>query len=453
VSDWWKDEDLQRHLLKLICRDRNFLKTFGNTLSAKDFKPQRDETDERWVIARLAFSFWKEYKEPIGILLRSRANEFADEANKSSKARARLIALVNDIVSTDKPVAIRALEKQVEKYLRRKVMADLVEEINEKKAAGELQLEDLARLTKRASQFSFKTKRQIYDFLSEADFNRRVKRRQQSDHVKRPFIFIEELDSKTKMPGRGDLGLIVGPTKKGKSLALSYITTSYAKQGLNVLYFTLEDPPEEVEDRFDANIAGMPIDKLAKLPKRLRKRYKKYVKHLRGKIKVVDATDGSLTIREIDEIWEQQRDAGFTADVIVIDYDKEIKPEAKHRERRFEYEEIYTDIRQLGSRRQCIMWTAAQSKRLPENKKILGPSDIGEDIGKAQKATITIMIGQGEHHRDARYLSVPLNKRGPAGFGVEVMMRPSHGLFYDVDATYEMKKAIRRARKIMRDKD
>ena len=50
--------------------------------------------------------------------------------------------------------------------------------------------------------------------------------------------------------------------------------TPYALQGLKVWHITLEDPLEEVEDRIDANLSGLPKARLRELPNRLKKRFR-----------------------------------------------------------------------------------------------------------------------------------------------------------------------------------
>jgi hypothetical protein len=447
AADWWKDEDLQRHLLSLLCRDRNFLKKFGSTLTAKDFRARKEEPQDRFVIAKLAIEFWKKYKAPIGTMLRTNVTEWGEEQQKSAKDKLRLSKLVDEIVRGDKLVAVEAMEARVEKYIALKSIALAAEEVLTKQAEGTLDRKTFRDIANRLEEGSV-SKRVSTDILSDKAFNDRLGRRASSRYLKRPYILIKELDERTNMIGRGDLGLVVGLYKKGKSSLLSHWAVAYAKQRLNVLYFTLEDPVEEVEDRFDASIAYMAIDKLSKLPNKLKKRFTRFRKQIAGRIRVVDCTDGLMTMGEIEEIYCNHRNQGFDADVVIIDYDKELVPRGKYRERRFEFEEIYTDMRQFLARYQLYGWTACQTKRLKGNKKVVTNDDIGEDIGKAQKCTMTLNIGQGEFDRDARHIYVGAHKRGMAEFGVDIMGNFKMGIFYDPDLTFEMQKAIRRSKKI-----
>lgn len=442
MASWFKEESFQEKLLSFLCRDRNFLKKCGGLLSPNDFKPGSDESDERWIVATEALEFWHKYREPIGGLLRVKIVEFCKDNNRSDKQRKVIISLVDKIIKGERLIAVEAMEDRVLAYLRSRMMKHALEELIDKKQNNELSPETFVEVCRNVAKWSGKSRRRVSEVLSSKDLEARILRRAYESTKKRPLLLIEDFDLRSKGPGRGDLGLVVGPYKKGKSLMLAHIADAYAKQKLNVLYYTLEDPIEEVEDRMDASLAYMPIEKLHELPDKLRKRFKKFSRLISGRIKIVDCTAGGMTIRELEEIWEQQRDEGFEADVTIADYDKELVTAKKHRERRFEFEEIYTDYRQFCSRRDVIGWTAAQSKRLKDSHKVVTSDKIGEDIGKIQKCTIAFGIGQGEYHEDSRHIFTMANKRGRQHFGFDIMCNPRKGLFYDLEKTIEMKRKL-----------
>ena len=446
MSSWWKDQDLQEHLLSFICKDRLFLKKFGSLLTPRDFRPGRDESDERHIVATLGLEFWEKYREPIGGLLRINVLAHCREKNVGDKKKKLLIELVDKIVKNEKLVAVAALEDKVQEYLKQKAMKGTLEDLVLQQEKGKLSPDSFLDAAKVVGNYSGRRRRQSTEYHSSKELEARIARRAFQATQKRPLILIDDLDAKTKMIGRGDVGLVVGLYGKGKSMLLAHIGDAYAKQRYKVLYITLEDPREEVEDRMDASLAYLPIDRLDELPKKLRKRFKRFSRLIGGRIKIVDGTEGGVTVAEIEEIWERERDSGFTADVVIVDYDKEIRPRGKYRERRFEFEEIYTDLRQFASRKQVFLWTAAQAKRLKESQKIISGDNIGEDIGKMQKCTMMIGIGQGEHHQWARYYFIAKNKRGRGQFGVEVMSNPERGLAYDRDSTFDLKRAIKASR-------
>lgn len=441
MASWWKSADFQKPLLSFLCRDRNFLKRCGGLLQAKDFKPNRDEGPERYIVATLALEFWRKYKSPIEGMLRPNVNDYISKHALGKESKKNITELVDWITRGERLVAVEAMEDKVLEYLENKRMRDAIEEMITKREEGKLDKETFRGICLKVVEWSGKSKRSITSYHEEKSLEQRIARRKHNTKDKRPLLFLPGFDSKSLAIGRGDLGLWLAPYKKGKSLALAHTADAYAKQALKVLVFTLEDPVDEWEDRMDAATAYIPIYKLNNLPNKLRKRFKKFSRRISGQIRIIDCTDNPVTIADIEETWENLRDQGWTADVIIIDYDDEIKPvKARSGEsaRRHEFGDIYRDLRQFLARRSLIGWTAAQTGRLPEGTKIISGNKVAEDISKIRKCTLVLGIGQGETHLDARYIFVAAAKRGPSRFGFEIMSNPSNGIFYDEELTHEM---------------
>lgn len=441
MASWFKQADFQVPLLSFLCRDRNFLKCCGSLLSPKDFKPSRDETDERYIVATLALEFWQKYKHPIEGLLRPNVEDFCRKHNIDAKRKKEVVKLVDKISSGERLPAVEAMEDRVIEYIKDKKMKDSIELLISKQEEGALDNETFASICREVVEFSSKSKKSITSFIDKDQLETRIARRKIDKKKKCPLLFLEGFDTKATSINRGDVGLLLAPYKKGKSLGLAHIADAYAKQNLKVLYFTLEDPKDEVEDRMDAAAAYMPISRLNELPNKLRKRFRKLSKRISGQIRIVDCTEDAVTVADIEETWERLRDQGWAADVIIIDYDDEIKAVKAHKgeaARRHEFADIYRDLRKLAARRSVFLWTAAQTRKLPDSTKIISADKVAEDVSKIRKATLVIGIGQGESHEDARYIYVAAAKRTRQHFGFEIMAAPSKGLLYDADLTHEM---------------
>jgi hypothetical protein len=207
------------------------------------------------------------------------------------------------------------------------------------------------------------------------------------------MILIPEIDRRIRILTRGMLGMVLAQYKVGKSVALVWIARAYALQGLNVLFFTLEDPQELVEDRLDALITDIDMKLMPRKSDVVRRRFRERRDDLHGRIKIVDGTEGGMSVAMMEQIWERERDRGFDADAIIIDYDDEIEPPVayKNREiyRRFEFADIYRELRRWAARRQLIIWTAAQAKRgKGEDQKVVAGEDTAEDIQGAKSSSL-----------------------------------------------------------------
>ena len=104
---YMRDGDFQENLLVPACKDRNFLKRMSGILSEKDFTPRKGEgMQEAYWVSQIAFKYWRDYREPIGGMLRTFALDFIREQGKhiGRKQKDNLIELVERIRSKT-PVA------------------------------------------------------------------------------------------------------------------------------------------------------------------------------------------------------------------------------------------------------------------------------------------------------------------------------------------------------------
>ena len=122
---------------------------------------------------------------------------------------------------------------------------------------------------------------------------------------------------------------------------------------------------------------------------------------------------------------------------MLCDYDDEVEPPRSHKERRFEFADIYREYGQFIRKRSLYGWMAAQANAKAEGKRIIMASNSAEDIGKIRKATITVGIGDGEWGENSKYLSIVASKIGPQKIGCNIANDYKKGLFYDRDATLE----------------
>ena len=361
-KEWWREEDFSTALLSFLCRDRDFLKKFGFILRSEDFRPTVDESKEKYLVAKIALRFWRKHKVPIGGMLRTEVLSRCEEDNIPRKTKDKAVALVNAIVSGDKLSSPEAMEEKVSQYIAEKTQEEAIEEIITLREKKKLTPQAFAAVCRRVVEGDNRHRLSGDDLFSEKGLEARIVRRKLELNRKRPLLMIDGIDEKTQAIGKGDVGIILGPLKKGKSMGLAYLCIAYARQNVKSIYVSLEDPREETEDRFDASVAMMPIRRLATLPKKLRRRWKRHSKHIMGKVRFVDAVGEKVTLADIEEVWERLRDEGFEAEAIFIDYDKYIEPDVKKRDKLEEWDELYKGLRRLAGKRQLYVWTAASKE-------------------------------------------------------------------------------------------
>lgn len=429
------DERFTDLLVSLLCKDRVFLAQAGHLLTPQDFKPRgngQEHGRERWILSQLALEHFEKYREPIGNHLTSEVISYAKTQRMGAKQQEQLSDFAEETLE-QKVTAVERLTEKVLQYKRERIKATCVQELIQLQSEGQLTNERWWELCQKGmdtlSVDIFKTK----DYLE--DLDARIERRKNSRDVRFPLLLIDPLDVQVRGIARGHLGLIMAPWKRGKSLALIWLAMAYALQRLNVLYITLEDPLEDVEDRFDAAATQLPLKKLATMPRRVRQRFRLFKRMMRTKIHIHDGCEQQMTVPMIEALYEKKRNEGFTADAIFVDYDDEIKATKKQEERRMEFSDIYRQMRQLAARKQAILWTAAQTRRQTEHLKVLSGDTLAEDISKIRKVSMAIAIGQGDWGEDSLYYWVAAHKFDRQHVGCNVMADKERMLIYDREGT------------------
>lgn len=437
MPGFWRDPDFQKTIVKFLCKDRNFLKNVAPMLRPEDFKARKGETPELEWIAELALNFWREYSEPIGGMLKTEVIDLAHQKKLQGSAKDRLLETVEAIRRDNSLVAVEALEKRVVEYKARRARQAAVAEIIQLEEENELSNEKLVKICSRVLK-NFASPYSVTDYFETLD--QRLTRRRMEKLRKWPYLFIDPIDEKIRVLSRGNLGMLLSPYKVGKSVGLLWIAYAYALQGLKGLYFTLEDPKEEVEDRLDALFTRIAMKSLIHKPIKTKRRFQRAKQLVKAKLKIVDGTEGGMSVSMIESIWDTERNKGFAADFVIVDYDDEIEPPRSYggdkAARRFEFADIYRELRRFGSRRDIYLWTAAQSKRVKDDKKVISGSDIAEDISKIRKVAICLGIGRNiELGNDGRHIYVAAHKYDQARIGFDIVGNFKQGVFYDRDRT------------------
>jgi replicative DNA helicase len=193
--------------------------------------------------------------------------------------------------------------------------------------------------------------------------------------------------------GRGELGIILGPPGRGKTLTLINLGAKALLQGLRVIHFTLEISDRKVARRYDARLTGTPMGDPKPDSNRPLQRVRDVVK---GKLVIKDYIDSSPQMSELRNFISKMILTKFKygVDLVIVDYADLMAPERKFKEKRFELAELYASLRRLGNEFKCAVWTASQSTRQSIGKSKIGLIDFAEDIQKAAIADLVIGLCQ-----------------------------------------------------------
>lgn len=440
-SEQWNDPGFQDELIKYLVFDPKFLQDAGHLFSMEDFRAEKNEGMERPTVAKLALEFYQHYHEPVGKLLRSEMLDYLQLSRDNEGVRKRLLEYAEAIQTDGKRTAADSIMAKVKKYKIQHHITKAMSDMTILVGNGTMTPEKFMEIARTAVDGIGYSPGLVSDIFSDDEFENRLLRRSlQTRRHRFPVLLIDPLDRLIRVVARKHLGLALAPYKRGKTLFFVWLALAYTLQGYNVLFYTLEDPKEDIEDRFDAAITSLPISRLAEMSDEVRVRYLRYKRLIRTKLKVVDGTDGGTTIGAIDSKWAELRNNGFTADVIIIDYDDEIRPQKKQQERRMEFGDIYRDLRAMLARNHCIGWTASQTSRSSEDMKIISGKHIAEDISKIRKCAFALSLGKGDWGPDSIFLWVAAHRYDRMEVGCNIMTNKQKSLFFDRDMTVKKEK-------------
>ncbi len=171
------------------------------------------------------------------------------------------------------------------------------------------------------------------------------------------------------------------------------------------------------------------------MPVRLRRRFERFKSMVRARIHILDGTEGGVSVARMEQVLMSERDKGFVAHALLVDYDEEITPSKRHDKKQTELDEIYRDLRQFIARWNLVGWTAAQTQRNTRHLKILIGDRVADDIGKMKKVTVALSLGKGEWADDAYYVWVAAHKNDQMNVGCEIIPDLKRSIFYDREAT------------------
>jgi len=432
ISPIFEDEGFLDALVCLLARDIKALRECAALLTAKDFEPLRGTRHgrARWIVATQALSYYQKYQQPVGTMLQVEVLDHIHRIGLSDNQAGEIKEYCKHLkmVKTTSPDAITG---KVLHYKSERLKAAALQEMTELHSTGQLTDEKWMEINQRVMA-PVNGHHPVVDYLS--GIEDRIHRRSVGIG-ETPWTFIDPLDSLVPGVGRKQVGIALAPYGRGKSLFLLWIAAAHIIQGLNVFYVTLEDPGTLVEDRLDAIVTKVPIANLADEVHTVNRRFAHWRSMVHKQLKIYDGTDGGATLMKIEQALLQERANGFLADTVIIDYDDEVVPSHKQKERRFEFADFYREFRQMVSRYNQIGWTAAQTKRDTETQRILSGDKVAEDISKLRKASMGISLGRGDWTEDSIYLWVAKNKFGRQHVGCEIIPDLSRMLIYDREAT------------------
>jgi len=232
---------------------------------------------------------------------------------------------------------------------------------------------------------------------------------------------IEVMDQKLyhKGWGKGELSILMGGAKSGKTTALLNFSRNAALLGYNVIYVTLEVSKKIAAERMDAGFANVQMKGLQDSVHDVRERIKD-IGMRAGMLKIHEFPSGTMKPSALRRLLGRYKSKGIKIDLLVVDYLDIMAPEYRTNDPIENSKSIWVDVRAIAQEEQLAVLSATQTNRDGFKSSVAKAEHVAEDFNKIRTADIVISINATEEERnrgEARlYWAASRNQEG--GFSV-----------------------------------
>lgn len=192
--------------------------------------------------------------------------------------------------------------------------------------------------------------------------------------------------------GKGELVILAAGPGGGKSMALVNIAVHTAKQGLNVLYYTLELNESYVSKRIDSLVTGIAQANL----KYHMEEVHEAAGNLPGKIVVKYYPTKTATVNTLSAHIEKCKSIGFKPDVIIVDYADLLRETVFNKNSRKDevLGGIYEELRGMAGVYEVPIYSASQLNRSASEMDVIGGDKIAEAYSKLMVADFVASLSR-----------------------------------------------------------
>lgn len=231
-----------------------------------------------------------------------------------------------------------------------------------------------------------------------ATINQRIMRREvisaQQDGV---HFLIPTLEKKGVYAHRGEVTLVIAPSKRGKSVFLTHVGKCAVVTGHHVLHVSLENPIAMVEDRYDSMWSGLEIEYLRDLANKLHMKINDVSEMVKGKLYIVWKMGKTYSPFDLRADIERMRVDGKKIDTVIIDYGELLKPTTRYSgesSARLTRDDIFVNLRNVATDLDIVIVTAQQTPMKKRTKFRIYMEDGQESSAPAQHSSLIMTLNQ-----------------------------------------------------------
>lgn len=397
-------EDFSTQVLALLVRDVQFAREAVAFLKPSHFMNNIDHN-----IAFFVLDFVGKYNQlPEGKTIILIFNETKKIAPLKKQHIQRYLDLYKTKISNHQFVRDKLLD-----FARHQAMLRLAGQIPDMLARGDFG--KIVDEVQKAAALGSASQAQFLDFFGRAD--ERLNRRTQvaAGNVSTGVSTgIAEIDRRLyhKGFGRGELVVVMAPSKAGKTAFLSEMAVESVYKGHNWLIISLEVGQDVLEDRLDAKVSSTPLDDIL----RERAAVAARIKHLAsqpgmGKIWVETRSSNSFSSKDLEILLDGYLAAGLKLDGVIVDYLGIMRLNPSD-DRFVGMGNAAKELRRIAGKFNVAMLAGAQSNRSSVDKSVISMEFMGESFAVVQDCDLLLAIGMVKNAPRKRVINTAAVRNG-----------------------------------------
>lgn len=210
--------------------------------------------------------------------------------------------------------------------------------------------------------------------------------------------------------GEGDLVLIFGSPKGGKSWTVMAMAAFAVMLGYDIVFYSLELGESYVAKRFDAIFTGIPVEDLDDH----RDKVEEAISKLKGRLVIKGYSPKRASLATIESHLER---LDFKPKAVFIDYLDLLRNSKNRTERKDDIDDVYTEAKGMAKDRNIPIISPSQANRSGAEKSILESTHIAGSYDKIMIGDIVISQARGRKDKlegTARF-HIMGNRYGPDG--------------------------------------
>ncbi len=199
----------------------------------------------------------------------------------------------------------------------------------------------------------------------------------------------------------GELGMVIGPTGRGKSIVLVNLAAQALREGKNVVYVTFELFEHEVLLRFFQNLTGCTDEEVIDEEDKFRMEINGMLKRMKNHLQIKYFAPGTLSSVQLRAYLARlQTQEGWSPDLIILDDADSMRiPKAGRADSSSAatYQALgvlYSDIIAILVDFATASWVACQATRGAFDAEVVDLSHTADSFKKAHKANMALAVCQ-----------------------------------------------------------